>query len=209
MRMPLLLKWLLPILLAALIAMTLAVAAARKPQSALAATVFAVACVATGLRANGPLWRCLRATGNAPKITPRQALIPNIALIGIAYLWCGLAFYAIYLGVRLHWQHGWEYGSAMVIVALAHGALVRWLSRLDEAISPDTIKNVVRLAGAQAIAIALTLIWLIQSGKLASIKGDWAANQLFIAGGFTVMSLSMMLVKTHAALGERTPGPPV
>lgn len=209
MRLPPSLKWLLPVLVCALIAMTLAVAASHKPESALAAAVFAVACVATGLRVNGPLWQCLR--GDTDVIVPsqREALIPTVSLIGMAYLWCGLAFYAIYLVVRLHWQHGWEYGTAMIVVALGHAILVHRLARPSLPMSAETLRNIVRLAGAQAVAIALTLIWLIASGKLASIKGDWPANQLFIAGGFTVMSLSMMMLMTHTALADhcanRTP----
>ncbi|MBN9281050.1 MAG: hypothetical protein J0H37_02035, partial [Hyphomicrobium denitrificans] len=58
-------------------------------------------------------------------------------------------------------------------------------------------------AALQAVAIACGLLWLIQSGKLSSLKGDWAANQLFLAGGFTVMCLSVIIVKTHSALSER------
>ncbi len=38
--------------------------------------------------------------------------------------------------------------------------------------------------------------------KLSSIKGDWPANQLFLAGGFTVMCLSVIIVKTYSVLSE-------
>jgi hypothetical protein len=124
----------------------------------------------------------------------------------LAYLWCALAFYAVYLGTTLRWQHGWEYGSAMLLVAVGHALYLWHLSDPNAAVStPKAIGRAVALAALQAVAIACGLIWLIQSGKLSSsVKGDWAANQLFLAGGFTVMCLSVIIVKTHAALSERS-----
>ena len=61
----------------------------------------------------------------------------------------------------------------------------------------------VKLAGYQAVLIGVGLVWLIGSGKLATLKGDWAANQLFLAGGFAIMCLSMIMIKSYAVLTER------
>lgn len=203
MRPPLL--RLVPILIAALLAMALAVAWARKAESALAAAAFAVTVVAAGVRTNMPFWRCVRG-GRAMQTTTREALIPTVTLIALSYLWCGIAFYAIYLGTNLHWQHGWEYGTAMVVVAFAHAFFLRRLHDPSDVLATEGgVQQAVRLAGLQAIAIALALIWLIKSGKLASIKGDWAANQLFVAGGFAIMCLSMIVLKTYSQLPDQTP----
>ncbi len=195
------LPWLLTTLAAALVAMTLAAGAIHKAESALAAAVFAIVLIATALRTNSPLWR--RSPQNAG-VTPRDALRQTAQLIMLAYLWCALAFYAIYLGTQIHWQHGWEYGSALLVIGLAH-AFYLW--RLGDPKGPFSgpvaVARAVRLASFQAVAIACGLIWIIAAGKLSSPKGDWAANQLFLAGGFAIMCLSMIIMKTHAVLSEQ------
>jgi hypothetical protein len=195
------LPWLLATLAAALIAMYLATSALQKAEAATSAAAFAILLMTSAVRTNSPLWR-----RGAAKVamTQREALWQTTLLIMLAYLWCALAFYAVYLGTTLHWQHGWEYGSAMLLIALAHAFYLRRLSNPGDAVStPSAIERAVRLASYQGFAIAFGLIWLIQSGKLSSLKGDWAANQLFLAGGFAVMCLSVIVIKTNAALSER------
>lgn len=195
------LPWLLATLLAALLAMYLATSGLQKAQAATSAAAFAILLVIAGLRSNSPLWR----RGATKSIaTPRQALWLTTLLIMLAYFWCALAFYAVYLGTSLSWQHGWEYGSAMLLVAVGHAIYLWHLDDPNASVStPKAIGRAVALAALQAVAIACGLLWLIQSGKLSSLKGDWAANQLFLAGGFTVMCLSVIIVKTHSALSER------
>jgi hypothetical protein len=195
------LPWLLATLLAALVAMYLATSGLQKAQAATSAAAFAILLVIAGLRSNSPLWRRGTAKNTA---TPRQALWLTTLLIMLAYFWCALAFYAVYLGTSLRWQHGWEYGSAMLLVAVGHAIYLWHLDDPNASVStPKAIGRAVALAALQAVAIACGLLWLIQSGKLSSLKGDWAANQLFLAGGFTVMCLSVIIVKTHSALSER------
>jgi hypothetical protein len=193
---------LLTTLAAALLAMYLATSTLQKAEAATSAAAFAIFLVISGIRTNAPLWG-----QRAAKIgvTRRDALSQTTRLIMFAYLWCALAFYAVYLGTTLRWQHGWEYGSAMLLVAIGHAIYLWFLSDPNAAVStPRAIERAVWLAAGQAIAIAFGLIWLIQSGKLASVRGDWAANQLFLAGGFAVICLSAIIVKTHMALGERS-----
>ncbi len=198
------LPWLLTTLAAALVAMTVAAGAIRKAESATAAAIFAIVLVATAVRTNSPLWRRSAGTADAGGVTPRDALRQTAQLIMLAYLWCALAFYAIYIGTHVRWQHGWEYGSALMLIALAH---VFYLWRIadpkDKFATPLAIARAVRLAFLQAVAIACGLIWLIGSGKLSSLKGDWAANQLFLAGGFAIMCLSMIMIKSYAVLTEQ------
>jgi hypothetical protein len=193
---------LLATLAAALIAMYLATSALQKAEAATSAAAFAILLMTSAIRTNSPLWR-----RGAAKIamTQREALWQTTLLIMLAYLWCALAFYAVYLGTTLRWQHGWEYGSAMLFIAVAHAIYLWRLADPNASVSsPRAIDCAVRLAACQAIAIAFGLIWLIQSGKLSSVKGDWAANQLFLAGGFAVMFLSAIIIKTNATLSERT-----
>lgn len=195
------LPFLLALLAAALVIMFMAASMSRKAEAAAAAAVFAVLLISSAIRTNSPFWR--RNAANSG-VTPRDALWQTTRLIMLAYLWCALAFYAVYLGTTLHWQHGWEYGSAMLLIALGHAIYLWRLSNPDNSVSaPSAVERAVRLSSYQAIAIAVGLIWLIQSGKLSSLKGDWAANQLFLAGGFAVMCLSVIIIKTNSALSER------
>lgn len=195
------LPWLLTTLAAALVAMVLAAGALQKVESAIAAAVFAFVLITTAIRTNAPIWRRAASPG---QITPRDAVIETTRLIMLAFLWCALAFYAIYLGTSIRWQHGWEYGSANLLIA---GAFAYYLWRLsnpnDNLSNPLAIERMVKFAGYQAVLIGVGLVWLIGSGKLATHKGDWAANQLFLAGGFAIMCLSVILIKTNAVLTER------
>jgi len=195
------LPWLLTTLAVALVAMFLAAGAVRKVESAIVAAIFALLLVATAIRTNAPIWRRETSLG---RITPRDALIETTRLIMLAFLWCALAFYAIYLGTNIRWQHGWEYGSANLLIAGAYGYyLWRLTNPSDGLSSPLAIERMVKLAGYQAVLIGVGLVWLIGSGKLATHKGDWAANQLFLAGGFAIMCLSVILIKANAVLTER------
>jgi hypothetical protein len=94
----------------------------------------------------------------------------------------------VYLLSGLKWQHGWQYGTGMALIALAALAYARsprWL---------DAVAIVVALQGA---ASAIGLAVLAGSGKLASVKSDWAANVIFVAGGVTIAILSVLAVAAH------------
>jgi hypothetical protein len=184
--------------------MALTAAADRRTESALAAGIFAVVLINTALRSNTPLWRSSPSAA-AANVTPRDAFRQSALLVMLAYLWSALAFYAIYLGTHIRWQHGWEYGSAALLIAAGHAVYLwqtadpnSWLS------SPRALAGAAWLATLQAIAIACGLIWLLASGKLMTLKGDWAANQIFLAGGVAIMCLSIIAVRTHAVLRRRS-----
>ncbi|RUP07837.1 hypothetical protein [Hyphomicrobium sp.] len=195
------LPWLLFTLTAALIAMYLAASAVLKVEAAIAAAVFALVIIVSAIRTNAPVWRQPPA---ATGPTPREALFRTIQLMMLSYLWCAIAFYAIYLGTHTRWQHGWEYGTAILLISGAYGYYLRRLrDPADNLSSPPAIDRMVRFTAYLALLIGAGLIWLIGSGKLATVKGDWAANQLFLAGGFAVMCLSAIIVKTNSVLAER------
>lgn len=197
------LPWLLMILALALLAMVVAAGAVHKGESALAAGIFAFTLVATAVRSQSPTWG---RRAPASDVAPRSALIQTTWLIMLAYLWCALAFFAIYLGTGIRWQHGWEYGSAMFLIAAGHAYYLSRLSDPDDPFSkPAAVDYAVKLSMYQAILIGIGLVWLIGSGKLSSLRGDWAANQLFLSGGFAIMCLCAIALKSHAVLSERSP----
>jgi hypothetical protein len=198
------LPWLLLVLAAALVAMYLACRQMQITESAIAAAVFSVVLCITAIRTNAPYWR--RPAEMPSAITLREATFTNALLIMIAFLWCGLAFYAVYLGTKVRWQHGWEYGTACMLFAGLYGYyLTRIANPADPFAQAPALDRMARTAGYQAILIAIALIWLIGAGKLAiTHKGDWAANQLFLGGGFAILCISIILIKTNATLHDRS-----
>jgi hypothetical protein len=200
--------WLILTLAAALVAMFVACRAMQKVESAIAAAVFCVVLCATAIRTNAPYWRS-EATSPAGAM-PRDAMMTNALLIMLAFLWCGLAFYVVYLGTPVRWQHGWEYGTACMLFAGAYAYYLNRITNPGHALAQTpALDRMARLASYQAILIGIGLVWLIGAGKLAiTHKGDWAANQIFISGGFAIMCISVVLIKTNAALSETSVSTP-
>jgi hypothetical protein len=52
----------------------------------------------------------------------------------------------------------------------------------------------------QGIAAVAGLVFLIGSGKLETVRPDWAANQIFLFGGLTIVGLSAIAVVTQRKL---------
>ncbi len=145
---------------------------------------------AAAVRINAPLWRRPQSL-----VTPAAALARTTRLTALIYAACGAAMAAIYLLTPLRWQHGWQYALAMTLAA---GGTAVYARRLQAtAVSVDFAAQ---LAGLQGIAVAVALIWMIASGKLDTVKNDWAANAIFLAGGLALVVVSAVAVKTHAAL---------
>ena len=53
---------------------------------------------------------------------------------------------------------------------------------------------------AEAVAALAAVVVLLASGKMTTGKSDWAANQIFVAGGIAVAILSAMCSYTHFKL---------
>jgi NADH:ubiquinone oxidoreductase subunit 5 (subunit L)/multisubunit Na+/H+ antiporter MnhA subunit len=49
----------------------------------------------------------------------------------------------------------------------------------------------------QAAVVVAALIYLLASGKLATPKDDWAANVVFLAGGVTILLISLVSLQTY------------
>jgi hypothetical protein len=192
---------LLAVFVATLIAMIASVATFHRTGSAIAAATFALILIASVIWTQSPLWN---RQSRDVRFSQRDALLQSATLIMLAFFWCALAFYAIYLGTNIHWQHGWEYGSGFLLITAGYGLYLRSLSDPEGAASqPHAIEHAIRFSAAQAVLVAIGLIYIIGSGKLASVRGDWPANQVFLAGGFAIMSISVILLKTCASLSER------
>jgi hypothetical protein len=132
----------------------------------------------------GAAWRLNR----APFDDADSAARHNGTLQGCAWGVAAASMFGVYLLSGLKWQHGWQYGSGMALIAVA----ALWFAN-----QPRWLNAVAVLVALQGAAAAIGLAVLAGSGKLASIKGDWAANVIFVAGGLALAVLSVMAVGAH------------
>jgi hypothetical protein len=165
-----------------------------------ASLAFTLVIAAAALATNAPLWR----QGSSSDLAAAKALASTTRLTALAYGWSGATLLAIYLLTHVRWQHGWQYGSAFVLIGLGLLAYARKMdSTRQEAafVAPNAGGGwIAVLSALHGFGAAGAVAWLALSGKLDTTKGDWAANAVFIAGGLAVVATSAMFVKTHAAL---------
>ena len=81
-----------------------------------------------------------------------------------------------------------------------------YLTRGRGPFAPATANNILMgVTAAQVIAVGGALIYLIASGALHTKKPDWAANYVFIAGGCTVILISLASLLTFYRLRVTPP----
>ena len=190
------LPWLVLALVASVVFM---IACAGRDLSTLtgsASAAFAALIVIVGLGINKPLWGldAARITDTAAPI----AALRNARLMALTYAWGAAAMTGVYTLGGLRWQHGWQYGAGMALLALfswGFGAAI------GNAQNPAT-KRMLLLRGlqltiVQGVAAAAGVLYLLTSGKLMTLRSDWAANQIFIAGGVAIAILSAMAIRTQ------------
>ncbi len=136
-----------------------------------------------------------------PPVDLRQAARSNAMLMALAYGWGGAAMLAVYMLTHLHWRHGWQYGSGMLLIALGLYVLARKLADPSSA-SPRQMETSAYLALSQGIAASIALVILAASGKLQTAKDDWAANHIFVAGGLAIVVISFLAFATHRRLSR-------
>jgi cytochrome bd-type quinol oxidase subunit 1 len=167
--------------------------------SAFAAAAFIGALIRTAWFANQPWW----ASGHNHDIGPqgkdceRAMAQTNALLLALGYAWGGLSLLSVYNLSVLKWQHGWQYGAGMLLIALAIWAMaLTWRTRWSERTAATL--QVVTLMHATAMTAALG--WLVYSGKLITFKSDWAANVVFAGGGLLMVALNLISLRTARAL---------
>lgn len=170
------------------VAMIAAGSAGDRALMAAAAGMFAVAMIAAAVGARYGL-----ATGEASLRAEQQVAARTTVLNALSFGWGAATLLGIYLLTPVRWQHGWQYGLAMAIISggLAVYARALWLGTARIAQS-SALRVSAFLGLGLAAAAATALAWLVWSGKLASVKGDWAANDVFLAGGVAVIAASLV-----------------
>ena len=159
-----------------------------------AVLIFAGVLIATALETNRPWWEL----GHATPDVAASALEINTALLILAYTWGGIIMFAVYRLSGLRWQHGWQYAAGMGLIALALQVYAWRLAHSHSRLRhPRALAVAAQLSVLQALAAVTGVSFLLFSGMIASVKGDWAANQIFLAGGLAVALLSAICAYTQ------------
>lgn len=206
-----LLPWIMTAIVASIAAMVSGVAAGWPVLSWIASGLFTTALIAVAVDVNRPWWLPL-----GERLEPDMAVmaaIRNARLMMLGYLWGSLALIFVYRMTGLRWQHGLQYASAMALVAWLIIVYVHFVARPGSILRrPSAMLLATRLTLAHAAAALAGTTFLLTSGKIFSTKGDWAANQVFLAGGIAVVALSLISAYTQFRLGtlsRREPHPGV
>ncbi len=175
-----------------------AMAAFASDRSALfsAASAFSLTAIVTGFRLNRPYWH-----PQPQSVTkPARLLFATTLIMAAVYAWASVALILIYPVAGLAWQNGWVYGCGTALIAVCLGLFARTVGGSQADLPPATLDAAVKLAAIHGVTIACGVAVLISGGKLQSLKQDWAATYVFLAGGFAIICLSMFAIRTHTAL---------
>lgn len=189
-----LLPWLL---LASALSITMMVLGAGRGDQflpSLAAGLLVALVVGTGLGINAPLWS--KTTGAAARqdgrSAIREALRCNVWLAALVYAWGASALFAVYSLSDLTWRHAFQYASGAAVFAACIGLYGLRFGRSNNLNVPPLV-----LTAIHGVAVAGGLIYLIGTEKLTTTKGDWAANEVFLWGGFAIIALCLMSAVTQ------------
>ncbi len=192
-----LLPWLL---LASALSITMIVLGAGRGDRflpSIAAGLLVALVVGTGLGINAPLWS--RTTGSSARpdglAAVREALRCNVWLAALVYAWGASALFAVYSLSDLVWRHGFQYGLGATIFAASLGVYGFRLGRVKTLPIPSLM-----LTAIHGFAAAGALLYLVGTGKLDTTKGDWAANEVFLWGGFAIIALCVMSAVTQTRI---------
>lgn len=198
---------LVAVLLASAGAMCAAAALDSRVLSLAAAALLAVVIALAALGTNVPLWRDVALLGSEPRLQA-EAMRRNARLAALVYAWGAAAMFAVYLLSGLVWRHGWQYGSGMALIAGAFLAYVHAMGQRSTLREARALRQAAMFTVVHGVAALSALGFLVTSGKLATAKGDWAANHVFLAGGAAIVMLCALTLVTHLRLAARAQSAP-
>ena len=112
----------------------------------------------------------------------------NARAMATTYGWGAAAMLAAYYLTPLSWQHAWQYGAGMALVALLLMAYARQVISAGNLFANPRWLDAARIATLlQGVAALAGVVLLVLSGKLAAGRDDWAANVVFVAGGVAIV----------------------
>lgn len=163
---------------------------------------FAVLALLAGHMTNKPMWSL-----EPHRIRPEAVTVAarrNARLIAIAYAWGAATLLIAYPVSGLRWQHAWQYGAGMAVIALAIFAYAISVTKPGSPMAtPARQLRMLQLTVVHGMMAAGGVGWLVLSGKLASTKTDWLANRVFLTGGIVVAVLSAFAALTQTKLKQR------
>ena len=177
-------------------------AAARRSELtfALAAFLFVLQLLLALARINVPLWR-----GAQPASDAAWAW-DNSVLTGLAYAWGAAVMLTAYPFGGLVWQHWWQYGLAMALLGAGTLVVAGYVIGTRPPFRTGApLNRLMRMTIGLVAAVVAALIYLVASGKLATPKDDWAAIVVFVAGGVTVLIVSLVSLVTWRRTGGGQP----
>jgi hypothetical protein len=188
--------------LASLFAIGIAAARVNKTVAVLAALAFAASIVVEGIRVTAKMSSApSRAPSRAPSADAKFEILGGTTFLSfLTCVWSAAALFVAYPIAGLDWLHGWEYGLSFAVAALGFAVYLEKLAKHDDGASKAlAVTRAKGLTILQAITITATLIWIIGSGKLSTQRGDWLANDVFLASGCAALALSaIFLIRTRA-----------
>lgn len=165
-----------------------------RPLGIGAAAGFAVALLFVGYLVNRPWGAPSDAAAARSELFHTQRR--NTRLAALIYAWAAATLIATYGIAGLVWQHGLQYAAAAALIA---ALLLVYVRRLGAASDPPPLAATL----LHAIAVVAGLMFLSGSGKLGTLKGDWAANYVFLFGGLSILGLCFMATITHLRLSRQ------
>lgn len=195
--------WLLVATLTSLAAIGIAAYADLRWLAGIASAGFAGSVAGAGLLLRQKFSALKPPATDATAANKLLALRQTTQLSTLSHAWTATALMLSYPLAGLRWLHGWEYGLAFAILA---GVFFIYCSKLADPADPlaqtSAVETAGRFAGVQAFVVVALLAWILLSGKLATVRGDWAANNIFLAEGIAILALSLVLVSVHRALSR-------
>lgn len=183
--------WLLLALALSVSTMVLGAGRLDKLVTGLGAAGLGAVVLVTALAINVPVWRIAAGDASRPERI-RSAIEGNVWLAAFTYAWAASALFAAYSLSDLSWRHFWQYGAGAALVAMSLALYAQSLHRLIVWRPPPLY-----LTGLHALAAGAGLVYLVGSGKLGTLKADWAANDIFLAGGLAIIAICVISAITQ------------
>lgn len=190
------------VLVASVLVIAFAASAGASTVTAFAAAAFLIAIAASAVYINLPLWRPTPAGTAAALLT--GALRRNARLAALVYVWGSAVMFSVYMLAGLKWQHGWQYGTLMALIAGVHLWFVHDMGNAASWLRTVKGQDFGRWLGVvHGVAAVVGLGFLIGSGKLLLSKPDWVANQVFLAGLLAIIVVCALGAVTQYRLAQR------
>lgn len=184
---------LLLIALFSLVMIGYAAATGDRMIAAIGALLFAQRLIFTGWRATSS--RHIIGTANDDRLPPLKVLQNTTRLTAWTMLWVAAAFMIAYPVMGLKWQHGWQYGAGAVVLAAGFFLYAQRLHiSTDSAAQASAVETARRLTMVFAFAIVGAIVSMVAAGKLATLKNDWLANDIFLSSAAAILVLSLLCI---------------